>query len=298
MADERTRRRYRFRLRTLLLIVLVVAIWLGWKVERARTQIRAIDAVRKAGGWVEFDYDYKDDVYTPGGKPRMPEWLVNAIGVEYFREIQRVNLVYDDKNGLRQDNANVQSCEEVLALLSRLPGLKHLFMKEGQATDEGMRLIGQMMSLETLFVWDATALTDTGIAHLKNLKRLKQVHFSEGKLTDRSLILLSELPWIKILTLQGNHFTDDGITRMGGADKIESMWLGLGGTRFSDAGVKTLVRFGRLKILDIQGSPVTIESIERLATLPNLKTIHMSIDQLSLNQVERLKMARPDLTIR
>ena len=49
----------RFRLRTLMLLVTLLSIWLGLVTARARRQQAAVDAIRKLGGTVYYDYQLK-----------------------------------------------------------------------------------------------------------------------------------------------------------------------------------------------------------------------------------------------
>jgi len=291
-------RKYRYSLRFLMLFVLVAAVWLGWRVEQVRIQKQAIAAVKKFGGWVHFDYEFSYGKLIADRRPRWPEWLVNAIGEEYFREIRQVSLVYDDTGGNRLDNPNVQSCEQVLAILARLPGLRKLLLKETQATDEGLRHIGRMTDLEELYMWDAADVTDPGIAHLNRLDRLKTIHVSDSNLTDASLVLLSQMPAIRELSLQSNHFTDTGLVRMSGHNRIERLYVGLVKSRFTDIGVVHLAEFDQLKALDLQGSIVSMQMLQQLARSPKLKRISLDVSSLPKPDLEELKRTRPDLKIR
>ncbi len=296
MTEPSKPRKYRYSLRFLMFFVLVAAVWLGWRVERARTQKEAIEAVKEHGGWVHFDYEFSYGKLVAGGKPRWPDWLVNAIGEEYFREIRQVSLVYDGTGGNRLDNPNVQPCEDVLAILARLPGLRKLLLKETQATDDGLRHIGRMTDMEELYMWDAADVTDAGIAHLNRLDRLKTIHVSDSKLTDESLVLLSQMPAIRDLSLQSNHFTDSGLARMSGQNRIERLFVGMGKSRFTDTGIVHLAEFGQLKALDLQGSTVSMETLHQLARMPKLKRIFLGVS-LPKPDLEELKKIRPDLKI-
>ncbi len=298
MTEPSKPRKYRYSLRFLMAFVLGAALWMGWRVEQARVQKEAIQAIKRHGGWVHFDYEFSYGKIVAGGKPRWPEWLVNAIGEEYFREIRQVSLVYDGTGGNRLDNPNVQPCEDVLAILARLPGLRKLLLKETQASDEGLRHIGQMIDLEELYMWDAADVTDAGIAHLNRLDRLKTIHVSDSNLTDESLVLLSLLPAIRDLSLQSNHFTDSGLARMSGQNRIERLFVGLGKSRFTDTGVVHLAEFDQLKALDLQGSVVSMQMLQQLARSPKLKRISLDVSGLPNPDLEELKRTRPDLKIR
>src|SRR5438552_955369 len=80
-------------LRMLLLLVLVAALWLGWRVDKARRQRHAIAQVEKYNGYVRFDYEYADDKEISGAQPKVPKWLRRNLGDDYFREVSRVIYV-------------------------------------------------------------------------------------------------------------------------------------------------------------------------------------------------------------
>src|SRR5262249_10223343 len=153
-------------------------------------------------------YEFVSGKLTPGQSPWAPIWLRKILGDEFFQRVSQVSLVYDDSTGKRFDNGNVGACDAVLRHIAWLPGIKEVMLKETQATDLGMRSIGKMTGLERLFIWDASSVTDAGVAQLKNLKNLKLIHISSSNLTDESLELLSNLPSMEVMSLSHNHFTD------------------------------------------------------------------------------------------
>jgi hypothetical protein len=53
---QRRRRRYTVSLRMLMLLVLVAEFCLGWKVNRAHTQARAVALIKEAGGVVSYNH--------------------------------------------------------------------------------------------------------------------------------------------------------------------------------------------------------------------------------------------------
>ncbi len=67
-------------------VVLVLAVWLGWYLHTVRTQQAAVRAIKEAGGWVVYDWDwanYDPNITSYQGKPRAPKWLCNLVGVDY-----------------------------------------------------------------------------------------------------------------------------------------------------------------------------------------------------------------------
>jgi hypothetical protein len=145
----------RISIRVSMLLVLTIAVPLGWQVNRTREQRVAVEAVQRYGGSVHFDYEFVSGALIPGGTPRGPRWLRMMLGDEYFRKVRLVNFDYERSIGAIVHNPNVEACDELLKKISGLPGLKTLRMKKTQATDEGLRHIGNMSELEELYIRNA-----------------------------------------------------------------------------------------------------------------------------------------------
>ena len=148
MPNGKLRHQLKISLRAMMLVILVFGLWLGWRVNKAREQREAVAAVQKYGGWVHYDYEFVNGKVASGRNPPAPCWLRKLLGDAFFQEVRQVSLVYDNSRGKRFDNANVSACDDVLARVSRLPGLKVLLLKETQATDKGLEHIGKMSDLE------------------------------------------------------------------------------------------------------------------------------------------------------
>ena len=240
-----------------MLLVLILAVFLGWRANKARQQRRVVAAVEAYGGWVHYDYEFVSGKLTPGQAPWAPHWLRAVLGDEFFRELSYVSLVYDYPGGKRQENPNSKPCEDLLAQLVSQTGLTTLLMKRTQATDEGLKLIGQMTGLEDLLIWNASSITDSGVAHLAGLKNLKRIHIDTSSITDESLVLLSTLPRIEELSLQANHFSDKGFLRLKGENSLKRLATGGGDFKVTDLGLARLKDFQKLELLDLQNSKVT-----------------------------------------
>ncbi len=173
MPNERFRKRLRFSLRATMLVILWAAIWLGSQVNQAREQRDALDAVRKYGGWVSFDYEFVNGTRAAGRQPWGSRWIRDRIGDEYFQKVTEVNLIYDASSGRRIENANMDTCDDLLRKIRKLPGVKKLLLIKKQATDEGMSSIGKMADLEELTIWNAYFVTDAGVSQLAHLQNLK-----------------------------------------------------------------------------------------------------------------------------
>jgi len=101
------RRWCRFSLRTLLIVVVLLSVGLAWsalKMREAERQRKAVEAIRRTGGLVVYDYQWD----TFGGplaveEPPAPVWLTRLLGEDLFANVVFVEL-YDCEFG----NAGLQ----------------------------------------------------------------------------------------------------------------------------------------------------------------------------------------------
>ncbi len=280
-----------------MVLVLILAVFLGWRVNKARQQARAVAAVKNRGGWVHYDYEFVGGKLTKGAEPWAPRALRTILGDEFFQEIEQVSLVYDDSTGTRYENKNFATCDDLLAQLASQPGIKTLLLHGTQATDGGLKHIGKMASLEAIYFWDATSITDAGVAHLAGLKNLKKIHISRSQITDESLVLLSSLPMIEELSLQEGHFSDKGFLRLKGQNTLKQLATGRGTFEVTDAGLIHFKEFKNLVLVDLQNSKVTAQGLEHLKGMPGLKTIWVSGTTITDKELELFRQAMPGVSV-
>jgi hypothetical protein len=273
-----SRRWLQFGLRSLLLLITVFGVWFGLYMQRVRRQKEAVHAIREYGGWVH--YDFQETAAPPGIgfdsriKPPLPKWLVDRLGEDFFFNVAQVNLVYNSDFGRRVDNANVAGT--ALRRLDAFPKLRVLLVKDTQATDDGLRAVGKLKRLTYLYMWDASKVTDAGIAHLAGLSNLKKIHVSSSQIGDESLKVLGTLPRLEEMSLQGNRFSDRGLAYLEECGNLRELWVGTGPTSISDAGMPALGRLKNLELLDLQNTRVTSAGLERLIGLTQLKSLYLS----------------------
>ena len=74
------RPRFAVSVRVLLLLILGVALWIGWKVHRAREQRLAVRVLSEYSGFAYYDWQFEGGSINPKRKLPVPAWLVNQIG--------------------------------------------------------------------------------------------------------------------------------------------------------------------------------------------------------------------------
>jgi len=296
------------------LAVVVAGAWIASVGFRAHRRYLAAEEVRKLGGLVIHDYllDHHRAEEARGGPEfekrrnlldRVPladpdpdgrAWIRRLVGPDLLHDVVRINLTYFfDESGKHTEIAS--GIEPVLPVLGEFRRLRELYLHDHQATDDALRAIRDLRELEVLMLWNASELTDAGVECLRDMGRLRYIHLTGSRITDRSLEILGGLPSIDGLSLQFNLFTDAGLAHLARLDRLKTLWVCAPGEasdskayaellrkpepglpfpdRISDAGLDRLKGLGSLETLGIQNTLVTDAGLEKLRGLPKLKEV-------------------------
>ena len=100
MTETKPKRRwFRFSLRALLVLVTLTCVWLGLKVNAARRQKEAVDAILKVGGEVVYDYQMfpeghaREFLLDSNAAPSEPAWLRKLFGVDFMHTVLGAYLI-------------------------------------------------------------------------------------------------------------------------------------------------------------------------------------------------------------
>jgi 5-hydroxyisourate hydrolase-like protein (transthyretin family) len=196
--------------------------------------------------------------------------------VDAENHVVEVNMVHHETAEKRRYDNWITNTDEALRSVGSFPRLKELYLRNGQATDEGLKALTKLRDLEVLFVWDAGKITDAGIAHLAGLKKLNHLHFSNGNLGGDSLAVFSQLPAIKKLSLQENSIDDDALKSLAGIKGLRTLWVGRSKRLITDAGARHLANLTSLEELEMQGSDLTDAGVIALKELKQLRHLYLS----------------------
>ena len=181
-APKPKRRWFQYSLRTLLLFMLLVSIGMSWvavKMQQARRQKEAVEAIEKVGGGVIYDYQVTSATYIPATRPRGPAWIRSLLGEDLFRQAFYVFLDGDQEAGLEQ--------------LKRLPYLQGLSLTR-LMDSELEHVKGHLKGLTQLATLDLryTQVTDASLNHLKELTQLQTLYLGGTKVTDEGVKKLQQ----------------------------------------------------------------------------------------------------------
>jgi Leucine-rich repeat (LRR) protein len=279
-----------------LLLIAGLAVVLGCLIERARRQERAVEAIRKYGGFVRYDWESLNGKLIATGSPWGPRWVRNLLKNDHlFQTVVEVNLVYRDfADGTRVDVPN--NGDEIMEQVAKLSDLRSLLVHRGQATDRAMRQIGKLRGLEQLYMWDAQ-VSDEGIEQLCDLRELQKIHCSNARITDKSIAVLAKLPRLAEMSLQGNHFTNKALEYLSGAEQVQWLHLGLGRCEIDDDGLEHAALIPNLRLLDVQQSLVTDEGLLTLKRCTKLREVWASGNAVTPEGKNRLKGEIPNIAI-
>jgi hypothetical protein len=308
------RHRLRISLRVLMLLILLLGIWLGWRVNKARAQREAVAAVREFGGWVHYDYEFKNGpvsvprghaiwkpswgTLTPGKSPSAPAWLRRMLGDEYFQEIAHVSLFVDIVKGVAHAGPyNIGTADDVLAKLASQKGIRTLQIGGQEATNRGMAYVDDMTGLEELIIFPANEISDGGVAHLTGLPKLRVLFITNSQVTDAGLRHLSRLRSVEHLTLEGMGFSDQGLAYLSEMNRLKSLSLWNGVPGITDIGLASLGRLKDLELLDLRGCKVTDHGLEQLRGLKKLKGLSVDGSLITKEGRERLQSSMPGLKV-
>jgi hypothetical protein len=180
------RRWLQFSLRTLMVLMLLISVPLGWlafKMRQATEQRAVVRQIEELGGTAVHCGQFEPLEKWP---PRVPSWLLNALGDDFFRTINYVALC----------GSKVTDAE--LVRLRALPQLRSLYLRGSQVTDAGLVCLPGLTRLEELSLAN-TRVSDAGLTHLRALTQLRTVNLRNTQVTDAGVAELQKaLPNCKI----------------------------------------------------------------------------------------------------
>jgi hypothetical protein len=250
--------RYRFSLRALFLFVSVISMILAtgyYVIEvRAREQERIVRVITLAKGKVHYDFELHPKTWLVQCK--VP--LAKLLGKDAVGAVRHVSLM------------GSQSPEELAVALgeaSKLRSVDDLWLQGSNIDDACVQAISRIEGLETLFLASSRPRVPS-LRALRKLPHLKvlSLRYTKGA-TESVLAEVAQLPRLKELELSMSDISDSGLREL--AKCPELRWLDISITETTPEGFKALVGCPTLKTLLVDH---TQEESARKA-LPHLEIV-------------------------
>jgi hypothetical protein len=271
-----SRKHWHYSLRSLLLGVFALAVVMAWwrtAVNNVEREFQTAEVLREKRLVISLECD-------------APVFLKMLIGTNHLRPFKHVREVLFDSvlpSPPLITDADIKNIDD-------FPYLKLLSLSETPVTDKSMEYIRGLANLEVLYL-DNTQITDAGLKSIHNLPHLRFMNLANTKVTGEGFQYLINVPRLEDLILNDCPITDDSLSRLTMLAQIRrlslsrtnitetGLWhlknmqikvLSLTGTKVSDRDLKCLEEFSELENVDLIGTKVTAEGVERLRrALPN-----------------------------
>ena len=226
---------------------------------------------------------------TPGGK------FIR----DHIRSLNATGAFPTPTRALRLDNTEVDDAELAKICLQN-PELVELTLGGTKITDAGLVHLLQLKKLRKVRL-AKTEITDGGMNVLAKCEYLEDVDLSQTKIGDFGVWELRALPRLKNLNLYLTFVTDAGLDsfRRGehrSATKIER--LNLDKCPITDAGIPKLASLTSLAWLHLGGTALTDAGLAELKPFESLKEVIVTKTETTLGGIEKLRKDRPDMTLR
>jgi len=189
---------------------------------------------------------------------------ISVKGIKHLSELKSLESLYI--------GGKINS--SALAVISRLPCLKRLYIGKNRITNTGLKSLGRLKSLEELSIRGGM-IGDDGLVHLAKLPKLQYLKLSGKRFTDEGMIHLKNIPNLKILDLNVlKQLTDKALMYISDCNSLENVnfyW----NENITDKGLEYLKKTRSLKKLSIGHSKITDEGLKQLCEIKTLEYLHL-----------------------
>ena len=136
--------------------------WLAMRLDQARKQKEAVDALVVLGLTVSYDYQFRDGNPLAGSVAPAGTFWRKWLGDDFFDRVVAV------KHG------GVPIRDENMYHFDALRSLEHLNLSGARITDGGVAHLGNLTELKSLDLW-GSKITDKGMKSLQRMTKLEDL---------------------------------------------------------------------------------------------------------------------------
>lgn len=266
----------------------------------------------RVGEESEYLCEAKGDVRVPAGKRLSltinPDALNDLSGLSKLRpddlygmgfNISQRNPATDDcllhlahLTGLTSlDISRTDITDNGMKYIANLKSLESLEMSN-RVTDRGMVYVGQLTSLRRLYFNDdaGSQVTNRGMRHLANLKNLEELALTGDRMGDACLAYIKDLPKLYYLFIRGRQFGDNGMIHVKEISSLRMLVFHEGIAHITDAGLVHISQMPHLETLCLHGMDgISDEGIAHLSKMPSLKRLNIDGSHITDKSMAYLK---------
>ena len=168
--------------------------------------------------------------------------------------------------------------------------LDTLLLSKSAVTDAGLAVLKDLSKLERLYLAD-TAITDAGLKHLAGLEKLTTLSLERTQITDVGLQQLSGLKNLETLLLSGTNITDDGLAHLAALEQLRHLYLSH--CKIRGPGLLHLKALEKLENLNLSSNAVGDDAVDFIAAVPNLKHVELYETGFTREGIVKLRGALP-----
>ncbi len=161
-------------------------------------------------------------------------------------------------------------------------------------TDDGVAHLRDMPNLHTLYL-EGTAVTDRCAEHLRTLPNLKKLSIGQSAITDRFVAEISSMHQLEDLSLMGSEVTNRAFDYL--ADLPDLKVLNVGATKVNHDGLDQVARIKSLEHINLTGTNVLARESGRLSILPHLKKLEVWYQTESKVLQDRIQNELPGVRV-
>ena len=177
-----------------------------------------------------------------------------------------------------------------LQTLPQFDSVTALRLAGGRIGDDVMPPVAGMPSLRSLTIEDAGPLTAEGIAKLADLPLVDISLRNCSMLTDDALAELAKIKTLRALMLRDGYFMKEGFDQLAGHPALETVRIHQ--MTIFDEAAQWLTTLPKAQRIDLCGTLITGETLEKLAAVGTLEHLYLDDGGLSDDDIARLAGAK------
>lgn len=177
------------------------------------------------------------------------------------------------------------------------PGVRLMSIEGGNVRDDSLRAIVEKAPVDTVRVLHiaSPALTDKGLESLSRFEGLERLHLQDVQVGDATLAKLARLPRLHTLTLHSVKLDHRALVRFKDSPSFNDLRVH-GDTKFVDEFLALLPE--KQDILELVDCPITDRGLDSLEKLARLRYLDLTGTLVSDQGLERLRKALPKCEVR